>query len=281
MKKIDLHTHSNCSDGSMSPAELVDLAAASDLAAIALTDHDSISGLDEAINRGKKIGIEVINGAEFSLFNDDTAIHLLAYCFDPAHPAIKNLIKKAQKIRDDRNKGIFAKFSDLGIEIDHDKLLLSAKGQLGRPHFAAYLVNHGMARNNQDAFNRYLKRGGPAYVARERLKTTEAMTEISRAGGISVLAHPMAVNHSRKTMTGIIRSLKDHGLGGVEVLYPAHDNSTIKYLTALARELDLAITGGSDFHGAGKPDIRLGGPGLMPPVPLTLLENLKKRLPTP
>jgi len=281
MDKIDLHTHSNCSDGSMTPTQLVNLAAESGLAAIALTDHDSTSGLHEAIGQGKKIGVEVLSGVEFSLFHEDTAIHLLAYGFDPDHPAINGLVRKVQGIRDSRNEGILDRFNSLGIKINRDELLLAAKGQLGRPHFAAYLVRHGVARNIQDAFNRYLKRGGPAYVPRQRFNADEAMAEIIRAGGLPVLAHPGVISRSPKVMAGVIRALKEQGLSGVEVLYPAHDNATIKYLTDLAGDLDLLITGGSDFHGDSKPDIRLGGTGLMPPVPITLLENLKERLTHP
>jgi len=275
MKKIDLHTHSSCSDGSLSPAQLVELAAKCGLAAIAVTDHDSTSGVAEAIMKGEEAGVEVISGVEFSLFHEDTAIHLLAYGFDPGHPAMTAMVEKVQKIRDDRNNGIMERFRALGIEIDRDELEKSAEGQLGRPHFAAYLVRKGAASSIQDAFNRYLKRGGPAYVPRERFSAREAIAEIARAGGVAVMAHPGVTSRSPAKMTALIRSLAAQGLDGIEVLYPGHDTRTTSMLGELAADLGLLTTGGSDFHGASKPDIRLGGEGKMPAVPYSLLENLK------
>jgi predicted metal-dependent phosphoesterase TrpH len=276
LKKIDLHTHSTCSDGSLTPAELVEKAAGCGLSAVSVTDHDSTSGVAEAVAAGRDAGIEVISGVEFSLFHGDTAIHLLAYGFAPGHPVMEALVERAQKIRDDRNNAMIDRLRGLGIAIDREELEASAAGQLGRPHFAAYLVRHGKAGSIQDAFNRYLKRGGPAYVPRERFEAARAIAEIKKAGGVPVLAHPGVTTRSPAAMTGLVRSLAEHGLAGIEVIYPGHDTRTTSLLGRLAGELGLLMTGGSDFHGKSKPDIRLGGEGLMPAVPYSMFEALKE-----
>ena len=278
MKKIDLHTHSTCSDGSLTPGRLVEKAAACGLAAVAVTDHDSTAGVAEALARGEETGVEVVSGVEFSLFHGDTAIHLLGYGFDPGHPAIAAMVEKVQKIRDNRNDGIIERFTALGIEIDREELDRSAAGQLGRPHFAAYLVEKGVVGSVQEAFNRYLKRGGPAYVPRERFSAGEGMAAIHAAGGVAVMAHPGVICRGPEEMEAMIRSLAEEGLDGIEVIYPAHDTHTTSLLGGLAEKLGLLTTGGSDFHGASKPDIRLGGTGKMPAVPYSLLERLKQAI---
>jgi predicted metal-dependent phosphoesterase TrpH len=190
MDRIDLHTHSNCSDGSLSPRELVQLAKKRELRAIALTDHDTVAGVAEAVAAGKELGVEVVPGVEISAQYPPGTMHILGYCFSPSQPELLKALKKLQKARAARNPKIIERLQALGLEITTDEVLNLSSGQVGRPHIAKALVNRGYVSSIDEAFSRYLKKGAVAYAEKFRFSPREAIGLIRGAGGLAVLAHP-------------------------------------------------------------------------------------------
>lgn len=278
MHAIDLHTHSSCSDGSLSPAELVREAGRAGLAAIAITDHDTMAGVAEALTTGREEGIEVVPGVEISANQDGRAVHILGYGADPGHPGLLSLLAQLQAVRENRNAAILERLASLGIRLSQAELTASTAGLIGRPHIARQLVLRGHASSIEHAFRRFLKKNGRAYVPAEKFPAGETIRIIREAGGIAVLAHPSSLDHNLKGVPAILASLVGLGLGGIEVYYPGHSRKTCQDLLALAARWNLAVTGGSDYHGTLKPEIRLGGAPAMPPLPYRLLAELKARL---
>lgn len=208
MDRIDLHTHSSCSDGTLSPAGIVDWAVESGLRVVALTDHDTMAGVEEAQLQGRRRGIEVVPGVELSVWHEETPLHLLGYWARPDDPVLEARLQWIQNARDERNNRILAKLDRLGIAIEMEELRqLGAADQLGRPHFARLLVAKGVVRNVEQAFSMYLRRGAVAYVERRRFAAQEAIAAISRAGGLPVLAHPGRVNTLHR---GLSHGTVDH-----------------------------------------------------------------------
>lgn len=275
---IDLHVHSTFSDGTQRPSELVLLAAKGGLAAIAITDHDTVEGTAEACLAGEELGVTVIAGLEMSVRHRDLPLHILGYGIDPACPALRTALAGVQAARHIRNEAILARLADLGIAVSMAEISTrSAMGQAGRPHIARLLVEKGWARDIEEAFTLYLRRGARAYVARQIYTAEAAIAVIRQAGGVSVLAHPVTADPSLQIISSILAELKTLGLDGLEVYYPTHSAPARKKLTALAKKYDLLITGGSDFHGAIRPGTSLaGGPKFR--VPATVLVELQKRL---
>ncbi|MBU0485250.1 MAG: PHP domain-containing protein [Proteobacteria bacterium] len=260
----------------MSPTALIDHAADKGLVAIALTDHDTTSGVEEAIKRGEQRGIEVIPGIEISAVYQDKSLHILGYGGRQNNPTLCQRIKQVQEARTQRNKGIIAKLNQLDINLDFSTLKRDEGKQAGRPHIARLLLNHGIVRSIDEAFIRFLKKGSPAYVAREVFPAQEAIRIIIESGGIPVLAHPASIDPSFKILPDIISELKSVGLAGLEVYYPSHTSKACKTLLAIAKKQKMLITGGSDFHGTIKPDIILGQGYKKNQIPYELLENMKK-----
>lgn len=281
MQSIDLHTHSSCSDGSFSPAELVREARRVGLAAIALTDHDTMAGIPEAQAAGREVGIEVVAGIEISATHEGRPVHVLGYGLDHLHPALLPLLAELQRIRKQRNASILEKLRSLGINLDHGELSASANGLIGRPHIARMLLLQGYAGSIAQAFHKFLKRNGKAYVAAVKFPAADTIRAIRSAGGIAVLAHPASFDKTLATIPNLVKNLAAHGLDGLEAYYPGHTAKTCRLLRDLATQLGLVITGGSDFHGAMKPEINLGGAPVMPPVPYRLLEEMRARLQAP
>jgi hypothetical protein len=280
VRYIDLHTHSTCSDGTTTPSDLIREATEADLCAISLTDHDTMAGVTEAISAGDKAGIEVIPGVELSANHDGQAVHILGYGLDRFNPDLLALLTELQLIREERNRQILAKLAKLNIKIDLDELRADTSGLIGRPHIARILVRQKVVRSFDQAFRKYLGKDGLAYAAAARFPATETIRRIKQAGGLAVLAHPTTLTKSFTRISEIIKYLHKHGLDGIEAIYPGHSKKTCKSLTSLAEELDLIITGGSDFHGTIKQGISIGGAPVMPPVPYSLLEKIKERLAT-
>lgn len=278
MSNIDLHTHSTFSDGTTTPTNLIREAAEAGLMAIALTDHDTMAGVAEAIEAGDKAGIEVIPGVELSASHDGTAVHILGYGLDRLNPGVVTLLADLQIIRQHRNNQIIANLAELGITIDRDELLASSSGLIGRPHIARLLVKQQVVHSINQAFLKYLRKDGLAYASAKHFPATEAIRKIKQAGGLAVLAHPTTITRSLGKITGIVKYLAEHELDGIEAIYPGHTIKTSKGLCDLATDLDLIVTGGSDFHGAVKQGINIGGAPVMPPVPYHLLVSLKQRL---
>lgn len=260
MEYVDLHIHSTASDGSFSPREVVTMARDRSLKAVALTDHDTIDGVAEAIQTGEQLGIEVIPGIEISAYFPAGTMHILGYFIDYRQPSFNHQLQVLKQAREERNPRIVEKLNRLGMSISWPEILqVSGGGQIGRPHIARVLVNRGYVKDQQEAFDRYLGQGAAAYVPKFRLPPAEAMALIKQAKGIPVLAHPFTLGlTSLEQLKLQLQDLQALGLAGLEVYYPEHSPALQSGYLGLARELGLLVTGGSDFHGAIKPGIELG-----------------------
>jgi predicted metal-dependent phosphoesterase TrpH len=247
---IDLHIHSTFSDGVLNPAEILDLAEVQGLAAIAITDHDTAAGTNEAMQRGIEKGIEVITGIEISSWHGDTSMHILGYRFRHEDKQFNSRLQLLQDGRETRNARIIENLNKLGIRVDLGELLqYSEYGQTGRPHIARLLVDKGVTKTVDLAFKHYLRRGATAYAERFRFSARDAIAMIREAGGIAVLAHPASLDPTLRSIPFLLKELFRVGLGGVEVYYPSHSPKAVKALLKMADETGLLVTGGSDFHG--------------------------------
>jgi len=260
MRVFDLHIHTTASDGTMSPAGIVRYAKEKGLRVIAITDHDTIEGLPEGIQEGNKVGLEVIPGVELSADTPTGTMHLLGYYIDPACSELADKLRVLQQARMERNLKIVERLRALGIPLELSEVKAAPEhGQIGRPHFAYTMVHKGYAQNIQDAFDRYLGKGRPAYVEKFRFAPEEAMHFIRKAGGITVLAHPFTLKQPEPVdFEALIRELKEKGLDGIEVYYPEHSDGQRKLYRDVAQKYGLVISGGSDFHGLTKDAVDLG-----------------------
>lgn len=251
--RIDLHTHSTASDGTDTPAELVRKAAAAGLDVVALTDHDTTRGHAEALAALPQ-GLTLVTGAELSCRLDGVSMHLLAYLFDPEEPA---LLAERELVRDDRvprAKGMIAKLNELGVPVTWEQVArIAGNGSVGRPHVASALVELGVVDSVSDAFTpEWLADGGRAYVPKHETDPFEAVRLVKNAGGVAVFAHPAAVKRGRTVPDSAIAELAQAGLDGIEVDHMDHDPGTRARLRGLAGELELLVTGSSDYHGSRK-----------------------------
>jgi 3',5'-nucleoside bisphosphate phosphatase len=276
MSRLDLHLHTTYSDGSLAPADVLALAKKVDVSALAITDHDTVDGMAEAIAEGHRLGIEVIPGIEISARVGTTELHILGYFLDWRDKDLLARLDRFRAARHARNPLIIEKLNALGIEITYDEVKqLAQTDSVGRPHIARVLMDKGYVKSAKEAFDRYLADGAAAFVPRELPDPGEAIAVINAARGVPVLAHPSWLDRSEGISTICVR-LKSEGLAGMEVHYSTHrPEQTAQYLE-IARRLDLLPTGGSDFHGLTKPDIEVGvGRGGLQ-VPPKLLEPLRK-----
>jgi len=275
---VDLHTHSTASDGTETPARVVELAADAGLSAVALTDHDTLSGLGEARAAAERSGIELVPGVELSVDHAGRKLHLLVYFLEPGPGPLQGRLAELREGRTVRNRRIVAKLRDLGYDITIDDVLAQAGGEaVGRPHIADALVARGLFPNRSAVFAALLHDGGAAYEERPRLAAAEAISLARDSGAVSVVAHPYTIDGNRESYRGLFEELAALGLGGIEVEYPEHPLPLRETLTELARALDLVATGGSDFHGAGKPGIFVGrGRGTLN-VPDDVVAQLRSR----
>jgi 3',5'-nucleoside bisphosphate phosphatase len=242
---VDLHMHSTASDGSRSPADVVRAAKSAALSAIALTDHDTVDGLAEARAAGLELGVRIVNGVELSAVEGESETHLLGLHLQDTG-VLERGLGELRDMRGRRAATIVERLQTLGVQITFDDVLLqSGDGAIGRPHVARALVADGWATDQRDAFDRYLGAGRPAYVAKDQLEMREAIAMIHAAGGIAVLAHPGAAGTRER-----LESLAALGMDGVEVKHPGHSSQDTQRLRALAEQLGLLLSGGSDWHGA-------------------------------
>ena len=277
---IDLHIHTTCSDGSLTPSQVVQYAKEKDLKAIAITDHDTIDGNEEALKEGKHQDIEVIPGVEISVDYSPGSMHMLGYFITTDDTTLKEKLTLLQGSRADRNPKIIEKLNELGLALTYDEVVQeSGGGQVGRPHIAQVLLQKGYVKNIQEAFDKYLGKGAPAYSDKFRLGAEEAITTIIDAGGIPVLAHPFTLYcKGPEELEELVKKLVSMGLLGIEVYYSEHNQRQISQYSKLAEQHNLAITGGSDFHGKNMKGIDLGtGRGNLK-VPYRLCENLRSLL---
>lgn len=258
-KNIDLHVHSNCSDGTLSPIELVELAHKKNLMAFALTDHDTTDGIKEATIAAKSYDIELIPGIELSTNYQNQDIHILGLGIDTEDVYFQEELMKFQDSRDIRNIKMIGKLQDAGIDITYDKMLARFSDSVWtRAHFARFLQDHNYVSNMWDAFPKYIGDDAPCFVPREKVTPFQAVQLIHEGGGYAILAHPLLYRLSNSRLDTLVMELKSSGLDGLEVMYSMNRKMDESDMKVLARKYGLKISGGSDFHGSNKPNIQLG-----------------------
>ena len=259
MKLIDLHVHSTASDGSLTPTEVVNRAAGLGLTAMALTDHDTVSGIDEALKAAKDLDMEVIPGIEVSCIYKEKEIHILGLYIDHTNPELLSFLKEASRKRYDRNMEMLAAFNKDGFEITVADLHCgNPKTVITRAHFARALLKRGYVSSVDQAFRKYLNPDRPYYRSRELITPEEVLNALQTAGGFPVLAHPLQYKLGWAGTEELVSMLKEHGLCGLECFHSSNNQDESGKLRKLAKKYSLAPTGGSDFHGAAKPDIEIG-----------------------
>jgi predicted metal-dependent phosphoesterase TrpH len=272
---IDLHTHSTVSDGSDPPERIPELAAAAGCTAVALTDHDRLDGIAAARAAADAVGVELVAGCELSCQVDVGTMHVLVYFLEPGEGPLQEELVRLQDVRDRRNQVMCER-----LGLSYADLQAEAGGiGAGRPHAAALLVRDGRASSIQDAFDRWLARGRPGYVEKQRLAPADAVRLAGASGGVAVLAHPRSLELAPAALRSAVEELRDLGLAGLECEYGRYSPADRAGLTALAGDLGLVATGGSDHHGTYKPDLAVGvGTGDLS-VPERALDDLKDRRP--
>ncbi len=282
MMCIDLHIHSLYSDGTATPEQLVRMAADLELRGIALTDHDTVEGINEFLAHGAQSEIQVIPGLEISATHRDFSLHILGYGIDHTSSELVQWLERLQDGRKIRNEHIIRRLRKMGHDIRFEELQsVSRRGQAGRPHIARLMKNKGIVHSTGDAFSLYLRRGGPAWADRFSYSSAESIEMIHRAGGIAVLAHPGMLEQQTRALSLVVAELVERGLDGIEAYYPNHSPTMEKNLRALAGKYQLVLTGGSDYHGQHRTFSTMAnaGSGFCPPD--SLLEPLLKRINRP
>ncbi|MDR1608036.1 MAG: PHP domain-containing protein [Deltaproteobacteria bacterium] len=276
MKRLDLHAHSTASDGTFSPRELVRLAQLAGLAGLALCDHDTMEGVAEFKKAGQELGFRVLGGVELSLkFSGVT--HLLGLEL-PGSPERPLLLSGLQDLRAQRNERLFSRLIELGLDLQMSRIAeISGGGQIGRPHFAKAMIEKGYCHSIQEAFDMFLGKGQPAYVPKVRLSPQEGLRTLRDVGYAPVLAHPRSLKLPPKEWPEILPQWKKDGLVGLEAYHPDHSLEDIRFFVQLARRFDLAITAGSDFHGANK-RVPITWVKRHSPVGVEVLARLKAKL---
>ena len=251
MSQADLHTHTTASDGRHRPAEVVRMACEAGLSGIAITDHDTVAGLEEALRAGAEFGIRVLPGVEISTAAEGRDIHMLGYGFKPADSLFFKRLVSQRSVRKTRNEAIVARLNELGMPIAYDEVLEIAMAaprsnqSVGRPHIAEVLLRKGYVRNIRDAFDRFLAEGAAAYVDSPRIGPMEAVRWIHEAGGKAIVAHPGLYRNDR-----LVLELLEQGADGLEAFHSDHDDAQQRHYRTLAKSRGKLITGGSDFHGS-------------------------------
>jgi predicted metal-dependent phosphoesterase TrpH len=272
--KVDLHLHTTASDGSLSPAALVALARQRGLRYIAVTDHDSTEGVDEALRAARGTSLQVLSGVELNTDVPAGELHVLGYYLDHHDPALQARLSRLRASRLGRGEGMVRRLRDLGLDVSWDRVReiagASQGGAVGRPHVARALLEKGYVQSVREAFERYIGNDGPAYVPREKLEPVEAVAIILGAGGLPALAHPFELPDSDTLLPALVGA----GLVGLECYYGTYPPEVVEGLVRQARALGLVPTGGSDFHGQDiLPQFVLGGT----PVPLEVVAELQAR----
>jgi predicted metal-dependent phosphoesterase TrpH len=273
---IDLHTHSTASDGTCSPGELIDLAAQRGISALALTDHDTLSGLEAAQDRARTAGIRFIPGVEIEIESLRGEFHLLGLGLSGDRSRLADALQEVRRRRHERNLVMIGKLRNAGFDISLEELSAAAGGEVvSRAHFARLLMAKKYVSSIEKAFKRYLGKGQPFYEARKCLSLSEAVSIIRGAGGISVIAHPLSLQMRGPALRQFLEHCRGMGVAGIEAYHPTHPLKDARRLERLGRRLDLLITGGSDFHGSAIPQRRLGYTSGGLPIPDALLDALR------
>lgn len=260
----------------MTPAELVKHAAQNGLAAIALTDHDTVSGVEEAVEAGERYGVEVVPAIEFSV-KSKTETHILGYFIDIHNQALKEILSEIIEKRIERNVMTAQLLQNLGFDVALEEAAsLAPGGIVGRAHFARVMLNKGYVSSVKEAFEKYLSSGKPAYFGNQKLEAKTAIEAIHSAGGVAFLAHPHLIKISDESLEKFLIELKSYGLDGLEGYYTDYDEEMQEKFQAMAKRHGLNLSGGTDFHAAMKPHISIGkGTGNMA-IPYSVLEKIKE-----
>lgn len=277
MEAIDLHVHSTCSDGTLTPSELVAHAKHFNLTAMALTDHDTIEGIPEAVNAAKTSNIEIVPGVELSTFWGEKEIHIVGLYINYMDNTFQKELENLRNIRISRNIEMCEKFTSLGMPLNYKDLEEEyPNAVITRAHFADYLLKKGFIKSRNEAFERFIRPNGPCYVPRKKMSCADAIQMIKKAGGVPILAHPTLYHLGNEQMTKLMDYLCDSSLVGLEGIYSTYTAGEEIQMKNLAASRGLIISGGSDYHGANKPHIELGiGRGHLF-VPHCLLDEIKK-----
>jgi len=266
---VDLHLHTTCSDGVNTPEEVVAFARQARLAAIAVTDHDTLDGLPAAAAAAEAAAIDFIPGVELSASDHQADVHILGYYLDTATPGLAEELRILRDGRQSRGERILDLLAHLGVPLHLERVVAIAAGApLGRPHIGAAMIEAGYVETMDEAFERYIGYHAPAYVPKRTLDPAGAIDLVKRAGGVPVLAHPGSLRRD-----DLIPALVAHGLVGIEVWHPKHDAQRVRTYMAAAETFGLLVTGGSDFHGAGRGESTVGAQ----PVPLAVVAPLLAR----
>jgi predicted metal-dependent phosphoesterase TrpH len=260
---IDLHTHTTHSDGTFSPEQLVRLAVENSLSAVAITDHDTVDAISPALEMARDKKLRLIPGVELSVDADlpkNGHLHILGLFIDHNNKNLADRLDYLRSKRIDRVYAILDKLNELDFELSTDDLHLDdTQVSIGRPHLARIMVNHGYVTSIREAFDRYLNEGKPAFVGKERLAVKDAIKLIHSAGGLAIIAHPISLAFNEfKDYAEYINDLIKIGMDGVEIYSSFHPPEFVEYLEKMAKEMGICVSGGSDFHGANKPEIALG-----------------------
>ncbi len=280
---IDLHTHSTCSDGTDPPERIPELAAAAGCSAVALTDHDTLAGVEPARRRAADVGVHLVPGCEVSCSFMGTSAHVLVYFVEPGDGPFQDELVRLRADRVERNRRLAARLSELGIPVTYAQMVEEAAGEesVGRPHVAALLVRAGAADSIPDAFDRWLGEGRPAFVRKARITPAEVATLARGSGGVAVLAHPLSLNLGWTELDRAVGDLAAAGLTGIEAVYGRYSPDQRARLVELGHRHGLVPTGGSDYHGTVKAGLSVGtGEGDLR-VPDDTLGRLADRRPPP
>jgi len=272
---VDLHTHSSASDGMDSPAELVALAASLSLSVIAITDHDTVSGLDEAVAAGNIHGVTVVRGCEVAVSSPYGEMHLLGLWLSENPLALVTALEKIRVERDARNREMVDRFRRAGFAVSYPELLTVAEGEsVGRPHMARLLVQKGICSSTREAFAKFLGDDKAMYVPRVLPSPAEGMAMLQSVNATTILAHPMLLRALPLELDGMVRQLVSLGLDGIEAYHSDHDSAATRHVKKLADRYGLACSGGSDYHGVVRSGVTLGRVWNDARVPLALMEGL-------
>ncbi len=276
-ERIDLHTHTTASDGIYSPAELIDLAKRYGLRSLAITDHDTVGGLDEAVRYAGQTGVEIIPGIEFSVDYEGGSFHLVGLYIDYRTPRLIEVTEWLKERRSTRIERIIEDLAKHDIVIPLDEVLAEAGGEsMGRPHVARVLVRHGFAEDMNDVFRRFMVRGRPGYIRKEKITLDEAVSLIHESGGVAVIAHPISLNFgSFRNFIPIIENMIRSGIEGIEVYASMHSDVEVNEFLEIARRYELLVSGGSDFHGDKDEEIGQYHPDKN--IPVGILDPIRRR----
>ena len=276
--RIDLHTHSTASDGTQSPAEVMASAAETGLDVVGLTDHDTTAGWDQAAVAAEQLGIALVRGIEISCNDKGISIHLLGYLHDPTAPGLLEELEHSRQSRETRAQRIVERISqDLPLDWDDVLEQIEPGATIGRPHIADAMVAKGIVDSRDDAFRDYLYGGSPYYATHYAADAVKAVRLVVAAGGVAVMAHPLASKRGRVVDDSVIEAMADAGMAGLEVHHRDHNPDQVRHGLDLAASLNLFVTGSSDYHGAGK--VNLLGENTTDPIVLQQIEDLATGIP--